>query len=363
MGQLDLKELPREVSMKTNFTFYDIHTEFIKAISVLILFLSPVFLYSCSPSAPENLVQKTETYDQQEDQNILTFHKKKNGKDNYWKAVFKDGQLVGLFKNGNKITEDNLEDYKDMVNDKLEELCNDRYNKGESFSRFNFGAPDLIKNMPDLQWDSGDMNYNNPDSLVDNEQLYKAMDSLRSNMKKLRKMKFSIHFDTSAFNKTKHKLMKNLQNIEINPMDFECNMDKFNEGMKNFDDEMKHNRIFNEDFHFDMKDFTQNMDKITENMKNFKVNLKGVKEWMVKYKRFIKDMRRELFSDGLIKSENEQFNIKFNSKKLIINDKKVPDNLFDKYKGIYKKDFGKDIDDEYYFDNDVNDINLDFDDY
>jgi hypothetical protein len=349
--------------MKTNFTFYGKQKEFSKAISVLILFLSSVFLYSCSSSAPKNLINKTGAEDQQENQNVFTFHLNKNGKDIYWKAVFKDGQLVQLYKNGNKIPEDNLEDYTGMVNDELGELHHDRNDKWENFPHPNFNAPDLSNNMPDPQWDFVDSNFNNRDSLVDGKQFYKDLDSLRYNMRNLRKLNFIFHFDTLASNKGMRELMKNLRNLKINPTDFECNMDNFNEGMKKFDEEMKHNRIFNEDFHIDMKDFTKNMDKITESMKNFKVDLKGVKEWMVKYKGFIKDMRLELFKDGLIKSEDEQFNMKFNSKKLIINNKKVPDNLFDKYKGIYKKHFGKDIDDEYYFDDDINDFNFDMNDY
>ena len=56
------------------------------------------------------------------------------------------------------------------------------------------------------------------------------------------------------------------------------------------------------------------------------------------------DMRYELVKDILIKSQDEEFNMKFNQKELIINGKKVPENLFEKYKKIYKENFGKDID-------------------
>ena len=57
----------------------------------------------------------------------------------------------------------------------------------------------------------------------------------------------------------------------------------------------------------------------------------------------------------MIKDEDENFSMKFNSKEMIINGNKVPDDLFKKYKEIYKKHYGKDIDDEF-------DINNNYDD-
>jgi hypothetical protein len=79
-------------------------------------------------------------------------------------------------------------------------------------------------------------------------------------------------------------------------------------------------------FHFDTAAFNNGMRELKIAMKDFKIYIKGFKESMKKYKEFIKDMRHELVNDGLIKSEDDQFNMKFNAKELLINGNKVPDN-------------------------------------
>ena len=348
--------------MKSNFTFFGRRTEFAKAISVIFLLLSSFIIYSCNSSAKESVSKKSEVDEQRDDDKVFTFHQNKNGKDNSWKAVFKDGELKELYKNGQKIPDENIEDYQDMVNEEIEGLQDSHRGFGKNSYHFNFDNG----NLDNLGENFGDMNFDNSDSLFDSEQFHKNMDSLRNNMKKFHKMKFNFHFDTTAFNKGMRELKENLKHLRINPHVYVYkdgfpgfDMEVFKEGMEKFKEEMKHNRIFDEDFHIDMKNFDHNMDKFKENMKNFDFNMKDFKKNMKKLNAFLKDLRHELVKDNLIKDEDDKFNMKFNSKEMIINGNKVSEDLLQKYKGIYKQHYGKDIDDEFNINNNYDHHELD----
>ena len=49
--------------------------------------------------------------------------------------------------------------------------------------------------------------------------------------------------------------------------------------------------------------------------------------------------------------QTDDFDAEFNSDELIINGKRLPDNLLSKYKEMYKKHFGKEIEDGFRFRN------------
>jgi hypothetical protein len=350
--------------MKSNFTFFSRQVEFVKTISAALLVFSSVALYSCTTSAQENLSKESETDTLQEGNNVFTFHQNKNGKDINWKAVFKDGELTELYKNGKRVPDENVEDYKDMVNEELEDLHdnNDQFGRNSSHFNVDMGGPDdamahLGDNFKDMNFDNDDC-----DSVWDNEQFHKDMDSLKINMKKLHKMKFNFHFDTTAFSRGMKELRQSLKKLKYNPhMNLYkngfpgCDMEAFKDGMKNFNEEMKHNRIFNEDFKIDMSEFADKMKDFNKNMKNFELNMRDFNKNMKKFIGFFKDLKHELVKDNLIKDEGEKFNMKFNSKEMIINGNKVPGDLFEKYKGIYKKNYGKEIDNDFIINNKCDD--------
>jgi bla regulator protein blaR1 len=130
--------------------------------------------------------------------------------------------------------------------------------------------------------------------------------------------------------------------------------EEFKESMKewkdNFKKEMEH-------FKFDMKDFNANMDKFKKEMKkngpgseSFKKSMKKLKENMSKLKEelrplkeFINEMKEELVKDNLVKDEDDIDNLTLSQNEMIVNDKKVPEDLHKKYLELYKKHFGKEL--------------------
>ncbi len=321
----------------------------VKIFSFFLFLLISSSFYSCTSTAQENLQKDSDSEDLKAGSNekVFLFHKSTNGKDNYWKAVFKNQELVELYKNNKKISDENLDDYKDMINDEIARLNDYHFDFPRHNFHFQYNREALDSAMKQLHESLSHKDFSWIDSAFNSEEFRSEMDSLRDHLKELKKMKFNFHFDTAAFNHGLKELKENLAHLNFNKHDFECDMGAFREGMKKFHEEMEHNRFNGEDFKIDMKDFSHQMEKFKDEMKDFHFNMEKFKKEMKKFKAFMKDTRHELVKDNLIKNEDDDFEMKMNSKEMFINGNKVPDNLFKKYKELYKHHFGKEIEDEF----------------
>jgi hypothetical protein len=58
------------------------------------------------------------------------------------------------------------------------------------------------------------------------------------------------------------------------------------------------------------------------------------------------DVKDELISDDFISSEDDIEDFELSKDQMVVNGKKVDDNLHKKYLAIYKKHFGKDLSDD-----------------
>ena len=311
------------------------------------LFISSSF-YSCTSTAQENLQKDSDSEDVKAGSNekVFSFHKIANGKDNYWKAVFEKGTLSELYKNGNKIPDENLDDYKDMISEEISGLSDYHYEFPKHEFHFQFDRSALDSAMKQLRERLSHKDFSWVDSSFNSEKFRSEMDSLKNSLSGLKKMKFDFHFDTSAFNKGMRELKNNLKNMKFNHQEFECNMGALKEGMKKFHEEMEHNRFNSEDFQIEMDKLSHQMKKFKYEMKGFHSNMEKFKKEMKTFKGFMKDVRSELVKDKLIKNEDEKFDMKMDSTEMYINGKKVPGDLFKKYKEIYKQHYGKEIDHE-----------------
>jgi len=55
------------------------------------------------------------------------------------------------------------------------------------------------------------------------------------------------------------------------------------------------------------------------------------------------------FYGVITEDEDEEIEIDFNKNEMKVNDNKIPDELFEKYKVLYKEHFGKEPDDDTHF--------------
>ena len=82
-------------------------------------------------------------------------------------------------------------------------------------------------------------------------------------------------------------------------------------------------------------------------MKGLRIDMSHLKEKMKVLKGFIKDIKSELIKDGYLDKNANDFDLDFTKDKIEVNGKRLPDNLLEKYKKIYKEHFGKEINDRF----------------
>lgn len=91
-----------------------------------------------------------------------------------------------------------------------------------------------------------------------------------------------------------------------------------------------------------MREFKEEMKKLKVEMKKFNIDFKDLNVEMEKLNGFLKDLKIEMKKDNLIDDEDEEINLELNKNEMKINGEQVPDDLFTKYKKLYKKHFGID---------------------
>ena len=79
------------------------------------------------------------------------------------------------------------------------------------------------------------------------------------------------------------------------------------------------------------------------------LNINTLDKDLKKLDSFIDDMKTEMVKDKLINSADEKIDVELNSKEMTVNGKKVDDQLLEKYKDMYKENFGKDLKDKQSF--------------
>ena len=149
------------------------------------------------------------------------------------------------------------------------------------------------------------------------------------------------------FKEEMNMLKEEIKNLKMKDFHFEFDKEQFKKDIKKLSAELKKQKFVWKDINIDidLSGLEEGMETLKENMKHLKINLNGLSEELEKLNEFIKDVKTEMKSDGLIEDENEDVNIEFNKDDMIVNGKKVPDELFEKYRVMYKEHFGKDPDD------------------
>ena len=186
--------------------------------------------------------------------------------------------------------------------------------------------------------------FSSKDTIIfDDDEFEEEMNNLHSELDKLKDIDIHINFD--SLNDEMKKLAEELKNLKLEDIkiDFDFDADEFNENMHKLANELKEEKFAFKDFDIDMSDFNEKMESLKDELKDLKIDLKDLDKELAKLKAFMKELRAEMRKDGLIEDENEDINMELNKSEMEINGEKVPDELFQKYKSLYKKHFGKEL--------------------
>lgn len=237
-----------------------------------------------------------------------------NGKKIHWKAVLKKGEVTSLYRNGEQVPADEISKYKSMVNDKIE-------NSDIYLSSFDFEMPDI-------------------DIHFDEHQFNQQMDKLKEQLRNMKSFKFNYKFDREQFEKNMQMMRENLKGCEFfNKEEFQKMMDNINKNLEK--------SLENINVNIDMDAINRSLKNVKIHMKDLKIDMSHLKEKMKELKGFLKDLKSELIKDGYLDKNTDDFDLDFTKDKIEVNGKRLPDNLLEKYKKIYKEHFGKEINDSF----------------
>ena len=266
--------------------------------------------------------------DDRKKQETFTFYS--GEKQDKYEAVFSDGELTTLSKNGKLLSKDEMKNKEDLVYDRI----NDLGNKNKEDFVFHFDDKKFSERMKHF---GEEMKHFKP-------HIHMMLDSLNFN------------FDTVAFNKQMRELngqlapLKNMKiqifndlndedidipDIEMDEKDFNIDMDGINKELEKAAEEIKNSK--EEIAKLDIPELTI---RINEEIKKANIDLKRSKKELKKLDQFLKDIKQEMVKDNLIKNPGDKIDLKIDDGDIYVNGKKLPYELAKKYKKLYMDKFG-----------------------
>ena len=91
------------------------------------------------------------------------------------------------------------------------------------------------------------------------------------------------------------------------------------------------------------------MEKLSEELADLDINMDDLNKELKKLDAFMDELREELVKDGYINNTDEEFELDLSRNHMTVNGERLPEDLFEKYKRLYKTHFGKEIDGDSHF--------------
>jgi len=265
----------------------------------------------------------------------LSFYEKEDGKNVHWEVSFENEEIASVYRDGEKIPSEDVDEYRAMINEKLDEIRFGLRKHSFKMDHFTFDMDEFHADIEKF----GEQMYNRfeclDDLTFDEDEFNKNMEELQGRMEKLKDRKFYLRFDSEKFKEQVEKLNEQFENHQFN-FEFDFDMDELEETIEAHQ--------FNlDDIDIDLEDLDIEMKKLNRELEELEINMEDLDEELEKLDAFIDELKKELVVDGYINNENEDAEIKLSAKEMFVNSKKLPGEPLDKYKNIYKKHMGKDI--------------------
>ncbi|MFH1197714.1 MAG: M56 family metallopeptidase [bacterium] len=274
----------------------------------------------------------------------LAFTETENGEDVDYEVNFRGEDIVSLYRNGAKVLDNQIDDYSDMIYEKVDELRGRYHHLKFDMHDFKVNMNEFKKNMQELREELSKENYHVD---FDKDEFKKEMEQLKEELKQLDNEKIRIHFDSEEFKEQMHQLKEELKSmkfkhhfnitipdVDIDIPEIDIDIPEINIDFPEIDIDIPEIHI--PEINIDMSEFERDMKKFDEEMKDFSVE-------MEKFGKFMEWMKDELVKDGYIKDNDDDIELEFNSEKMVVNGKRLPDDKLVKYKKLYREITGKEI--------------------
>jgi chromosome segregation ATPase len=144
-------------------------------------------------------------------QKYLSFYETVDSERIHWEVNFDGNEITSIYKNGKRIPDDLVDDYKDKVYNQLDEM---RFG-GQFYSfrmrDFNIDMDELHKNLEEFREKFKDQKWNLEEFNFDNEKLKQDMEELKEKLKEHNFEKFQWKFDDEEYQERMEKLEEYLK--------------------------------------------------------------------------------------------------------------------------------------------------------
>lgn len=265
-----------------------------------------------------------------------------------WKGEIKNGKLLQLYKDGEKIPQSEFGEYENFILDTLNEI-------DDAMADLDINMKELKSNLRHLKEELKDLKVDiDTDALqkeFKSQEFQNQMSELKESLKEMKfefndqfseeikktiaeneNLKFDFqHFKSEEFKKEMQKIKEEFRKLKDIKIDFDKEL--FKESMK--------------DLQKNMKNLNFNMNDLKVDLSNLKIDLSDLKIELKKLKDFSNYLREDLTSEGYLSNKNEDFNFRLNRVEAIFEGQKLPDILHQKYLQKYKEIFDKELKDEF----------------
>jgi len=156
-------------------------------------------------------------------QKYLSFYENADGQRIHWEANFFGDEITSIYKNGKRIPDDLVSDYKLKVYDELDEM---RFGS----RKFSFQMPAIIgddfdfeefnKELKEIQKEFPKLDEHFKIYQFDSEEFKKEMEELKKELEENKSKIYKFKFDDEEFKEQMKELQKNLKDNLIKPEDF-----------------------------------------------------------------------------------------------------------------------------------------------
>lgn len=198
--------------------------------STVSYFLSILLLFaftsvSCADTPTDSLNKDSQKY--------LSFYETVDGEQIHWEANFFGDEITSIYKNGKRIPDDLVADYKEKVYDQLDKM--------------RFGGNKFTFRVPVITGD---------DFHIDMENLHKELEEMKKELPKHKEHFKFYQFDSQEFEKEMEELEKELEENKSHIYKFEFDEKEFKEQMEQLQKELKENlpKLKNFQFKFEWEE-------------------------------------------------------------------------------------------------------------
>jgi len=192
-----------------------------KTAKSFLLFSSLLFILtsvSCADTPTDSLNKDSQKY--------LSFYETVDGERIHWEANFLGDEITSIYKNGKRIPDELVADYKDKVYDQLDNM--------------RFGGKKFSFRMPVITGD---------EFRIDMEELYKELEEMKKDLPRHKEHFKFYQFDSEEFKKEMEELKKELEKNNSKIYNWKFDEEKFKEEMEELKKNLKENMPKPEDFH------------------------------------------------------------------------------------------------------------------